>query len=642
MKENDKSNSFLFNLYLKYKKNAQDNSEKKPESPQEFFSSVSASANGGTTDSPESNEAPEPVEKPYLSSLFEIYKTLPHRQAENDPVHDLLSLEEWILAPIKDLPFYSKCEKAVEELMRDASYKAKKILADAEKTRIEVLKTETMKNEENDKSVQPGASTVSAFEEPSETPSVDPASETTPEEPAAPSPVDASLVVKITSDKMYAFLLAIPPMFKGQDMTDESIAAALSDSKITFGIGDKTIKSIAADHAYLQVYLVAEGVPSEDGIDGTIVDKINYDSELEIQQDQFGQADFKNLNMIRSISKDQLICEIIPPTDGTSGFDVTGRELLPKKGKPAPAPNGKNTVISEDGTQLTATTYGEITFKNNRYFVEPVLTIRSNINYSIGNVDFNGDVIIYGDVCSGFSVNAGGSITIHGMVESATVTAGGDVTIEKGMNGNFTGILDAGGTVRTSFLENCTVYTGGSLYSNSIISCNVFCEDSVYVQGNQGVIIGGNIRALKIVEARTIGSKSRRETIFMLGEMPRLLEKKKVLQTELTSIKDMLVKMEKNINFLEGNIASLPPGKQEILSQLIEQRTLYQERQQEVTETLVELNSAKSDYKECRVQSNMIFPPTKVIIGSNFYTVTDISSKCNLYLGDDGIQMGTL
>lgn len=51
-------------------------------------------------------------------------------------------------------------------------------------------------------------------------------------------------------------------------------------------------------------------------------------------------------------------------------------------------------------------------------------------------------------------MKASGNVTINGIVEGATVTAGGDITINRGIQGTTKAIIKSGGNIVTKFIES--------------------------------------------------------------------------------------------------------------------------------------------------------------------------------------------
>ena len=104
---------------------------------------------------------------------------------------------------------------------------------------------------------------------------------------------------------------------------------------------------------------------------------------------------------------------------------------MPKPGKPKPRLHGKGFKTSEDGKETYAAISGKIEYCNYDLSVVNVYDVNGNLDMSMGNIDFNGDVNITGSVRSGVTVHAMGSIYVGGFVEGATLIAGKDIVLKE-------------------------------------------------------------------------------------------------------------------------------------------------------------------------------------------------------------------
>ncbi len=166
-----------------------------------------------------------------------------------------------------------------------------------------------------------------------------------------------------------------------------------------------------------------------------------------------------------------------------------------------------------------ATQSGHLEYANEGFQVRPVLEINSDVDYSTGNIDFPGDVHIHGDVRENFEVRAKGNIVVDGIVEAATIVAGGDLLISRGVVGDERALLRSKGNLRVKFLENCKVYAKASVYADSIITSQVYSDETICVTSGRGSIIGGELSAARMIQAKLLGARSGRETHLTLGEM---------------------------------------------------------------------------------------------------------------------------
>lgn len=134
--------------------------------------------------------------------------------------------------------------------------------------------------------------------------------------------------------------------------------------------------------------------------------------ERRLAVDEHNRVDYSNLDFIHNIEKGRPICRIFPPVEGRPGKTVLGKEIPPNPVKPAAVPKGRNTELSEDGRTLIAASPGHVEFTGRSFQVKPVMEVPGNVDFSVGNINFLGDVHIHGDVLSGFTVRAMGNIVV--------------------------------------------------------------------------------------------------------------------------------------------------------------------------------------------------------------------------------------
>lgn len=612
MEKEKKNQSLLYNLYQMYKESKHVSS---PESNSQETVTEPISSTEIKTESPFLFLEEEETVTRHLGALLELYKMfLADCPLSRYPDPSMSGLSQWIFAPLRDLLIYKnrklELAKAVEDIGKLAGHFLKNM------HQVEEAYQAALEKQKDNQNL--------------------------PAEPVAPPSIHGSSVVIPLPDRMAALLFVFPPYRGGDDITEEEIYKGLSVKGIRFGTKDSLISDIVKYSRYFQLFLIAEGIPLTPSKDGKIIHHFKMNNGLEIAKDERGSADFRNLNTFQTIVAGTLICDIIPLDKGTVGHNIYGVPLSPKLPKNPPIPQGTNTYLSKDQTQLLATCDGHLIYRGNSYHVEPVLQIGENVDFSVGNIDFPGDVIVNGDVLSGFEIKAQGNILIRGMAESAFLYAEGNITILKGMNGNETGTIHAKGSVKSSFLEHCTIHSCGPIYSNTIICCEIHCEDSVYAQGVHGAIIGGNITALNSVEARMIGSRSLRKTTIILGELPRILNRKTELKLEQVEARTIIDKLAVNISYLDKFKASLPVEKLGMLEQLNEQYQLYLQKEVKLEEELDRLDHFMPDFTKCHVTCNQMYPTTYLHIGGEFILIEETLSHCTIQLGDEGIHIETL
>ena len=80
------------------------------------------------------------------------------------------------------------------------------------------------------------------------------------------------------------------------------------------------------------------------GANGYISFRFDKEHKLKPVQDEFGIADYRELNSIVPIRKNEVVADIIQPEEGTPGKNVFGQEIPGEPGVPAKISLGKNTT----------------------------------------------------------------------------------------------------------------------------------------------------------------------------------------------------------------------------------------------------------------------------------------------------------
>jgi hypothetical protein len=189
--------------------------------------------------------------------------------------------------------------------------------------------------------------------------------------------------------------------------------------------------------------------------------------------------------------------------------DAEARKLFP----------GENVSCFKDSSELIAETDGQVSLNGNVVSVFEHYYVNGDVDYSIGNIDFNGNVTIKGMVLTGFEVKATGDIIVMKGVESAEVRAGRDVKISGGIIGGGDHIVCCGRNLYVNHLQNAHVEAQGDVHiANSCVQSLIYCNGKVVLRNLKGAIVGGMVNALCGVEARTIGTGFGTKTEIAVGK----------------------------------------------------------------------------------------------------------------------------
>lgn len=436
--------------------------------------------------------------------------------------------------------------------------------------------------------------------------------------------LDARPWFHISSDKIYAWMVALPPVGQGEELNRSMIYQALRDHGISYGLNTALLDRVSHEQdRYFNLYLVAQGKPAFDGRNGNIVDHFPRVLQRTLDVDEFGQVDYTALNLICNVEEGQEICRLIRPTEGEPGRTVTDQEVPAKSGRDVPLPKGRNTEISEDGEALLATMPGHVEFSGRSFQVKPVLDIDGDVDFSTGNIKFVGDVNIKGDVLSGFSVKAMGNIYVGGVVEAGgTVEAGGDLTVVKGILGDGSTVIRAGRCIFSKYIENATIHVRENLQTDCIVNGRIYCDGEVQVRSGRGSIIGGRVWAAKRVSASAVGAKSEVKTSIVLGGLPCATFEREQVREELRDLNRELARLDGQ---LDSTVKASLMGKVRMKLSVAELKLKQAEEDLEAAkESLKDQKEQDSGRMECGVA----YAGTDISIGSEFLRLRQETHQC--------------
>ncbi len=459
--------------------------------------------------------------------------------------------------------------------------------------------------------------------------------------------VDETIRVEISQDKMLGVISFKEPENGGKKLTLDGIRQEMQSAGIVSGLNKELIASLVKEKKYNHKYLVARGKPPIHGEDGTLELFFNTNTEeiasLRPKENEDGSVDFKSLDIIQTVEKDQLLAKITHPTEGEAGENVLGRLIKPNRGKVKRLPKGKNIYTSEDGLSLLSSIEGQLVYDLGRINISETYVVEGDAGVATGDIDFSGNILVTGNVESGFTIKAGGNVEVQGFVEEATIIAGDGILLRHGIQGKDKGKLVAGGDIVAKFIQNSIVETKGSLYTEAIMHSQVEAGDAVIVEVNKGLIAGGTVQATNLISAKIIGSPMSTATTVKISMALSLQHQYNTAQTTLNTKRQQLDQIEKNITFIQEKLAkgeSVPRARLERVKPMI---ALQKQLSDEVEKTQAEYQSLAAmlqDYKEGAIQvSDVMYPGCKIVMGSIIKHVREDIKYAKIYIQDKDIKI---
>ena len=322
--------------------------------------------------------------------------------------------------------------------------------------------------------------------------------------------------VRITEDWMEAYM-TVPPTGTPENYTVSYLTEVLHLNHVKIGILPDSLQRIIDNNLYNKEVLVAQGAEAQDGENGYFeyLFETNLSQKPIVLED--GTVDYKNIKMIELVEPGQKIAIYHPGTAGTNGYNLAAQFKLAKHGAELPPLKGTGFERMEDGVTYFATVGGKITELNNRVNIFPVHELFGDVDLSTGNIEFNGDVIIHGNVLEGMSIKASGTITVDKVVESAYIDGKKGVILRGGVLGKNGAKVRSKGNITAQFIEYADVKTDADIEADSFLDSNVYAGGSIKLNGKKGCIVGGTTHAVRSVEAREIGNQAGANTDVSVG-----------------------------------------------------------------------------------------------------------------------------
>lgn len=391
------------------------------------------------------------------------------------------------------------------------------------------------------------------------------------------------ITVEVSEDAMTATVrLAVTE--DGSLYTASEIMGELRKKRVITGIKSDIILNMANNCRYEEDVEVAFGLPMNPGADGYYEFTFETRKITEPQIREDGTVDYAAAARLQNVKEGDVIAIYHPAVAGTKGYNVLGVEKHPGLSKELPVLRGKYIARNDETNEYRATRSGKISYdeSSNNIEILDVHEVNENVTLIIGKLEFYGDLIINGDVENGVFIRAGRNISISGTVGAATINAGGDIVLQKGIQGSGKGIVSARGNVFSDFIEYANVKAREDIYANSIINSEVETEGQVVVSGKFGSIIGGKTHGLRGITTNEAGNDSEIKTILHAGfseadyhSFSELSKEEAELNKELNelvvNITEMLKSRNKGLAFgkpSKAKISELTARKNEICGRL--------------------------------------------------------------------------
>jgi uncharacterized protein len=456
-----------------------------------------------------------------------------------------------------------------------------------------------------------------------------------------PSDADCLIRITVTADKMSALMDCAPGHGDGKQLNENGVNAELHRLGITYGIDEHSIAE-AVNNANSRMerqenIRIAKALPPMQGQAG----KVEFTFSIDQQGFDFhilpdGKIDYKKSSNILMAQKGMLLARIIDPLEGVSGINVFGEKVNAETGRPAFCTAGNGVVKSGDGKEFYADINGSIILNGTIIEVVNTYVVNGDVDFSTGNIQFNGNVVINGSIPDGFEVKADGDIVVLKIVESARLEAGRDIIIKGGVQGKGKGLISAGRDLRVEYAQNARLEAEGNIYiDNFAINSYISTTKYLIMQNKKGAVIGGEVFAQRGVDVKMLGSETGVKTIVDAGNdylvMKRLSEIDRTIdfcRKNIRKIEEILRPLSNKIKTGEG----LPASMKSIVVKAMEKKRSLERQQEIMIAKRSDLYRQSQEKDACYIKvSQICFPDVMIKIKEYKKGITAVRENVRFY-----------
>lgn len=445
--------------------------------------------------------------------------------------------------------------------------------------------------------------------------------------------------VRISNDHMQAYVYLIDPG-AGQSYNKREVLALLNNNGVVMGINENTIEYALDKNIYNREVKVAEGEPAKDGTDGFFEYNFNRVINKKPECKADGTIDYWSISSIENVRKDQVIAIYHPAVQGLAGYTVKGKSILPKRARELPPLKGKGFEKCADEITYISQLDGKIEVQGDRINISEIYEVLGDADLSVGNINFAGDVVIYGKVCSGIRIKVGGSLTVNGNVEAVVIDAGKDIIFRSGMQGGYKAKVSAGGDITAKFIENTKVKAGGTITAGTLMNTEIVTCDKLVLAGKRSAMIGGRVHAIRGIDVGSLGNDAELPTEVSVGISPDLYIRKGILEKKIEKNVINIQRIDVGVKQFEELMARDPrirkddPRKAQLIRAKIQDNVILSQDRAELAKVEDLISRGQNAY--VRV-AGYVYPKVKITVQSRTEIVMEKEFGVEYILVDDNI-----
>lgn len=450
-------------------------------------------------------------------------------------------------------------------------------------------------------------------------------------------------IVTVSDDEMEVYLTVIPSIGGAEPVHPGDVLSFCKNQGIVFGVREpvieETIEEAAKERKSVDNVLLAEGEEPVDGGDGRMEYRVRIASGEKVKVLEGGRVDYKEQDLISSVEEGQLIMVIFKAQEGVKdGSTVKGELLKAINGRDIEITVGNNIRVEDKGDSIHYYSLigGQLFTGDNKLSVEPLMIINGNVGPETGNINFNGAVVIKGNVSDNYRVYAKKDVTITGNVGSAVIRSDENIIVQNGVIAKNKGLIYARGDVKVKFAENSNLQAGGSIYIyRAALNCKLTSGEKIISKKEKGQLIGGEIRATRGIEVKILGNESEHKTdvfvgsdFFLEGQLKELKQKIRKYQVGLQK----LMLLSDKINQIGVNPDDLSDKLRKVYMDALKKKTLFKLTINDLIKKESEFNVKLEEIVDAEIKVyESLYRGVRIYFGKSIYEPDKTRSNVKVY-----------
>lgn len=470
----------------------------------------------------------------------------------------------------------------------------------------------------------------------------DNAEETASREKAPATEPEAQIIVRVLDKKMQAEL-SVPANFPPDAISQELLIAKLREAGVLISVDvmaqiEKILQRIN-DHPDQPAEMRIEGTAPVAGENASIEWVEGFDPTLSQQScgaEGDERVDHYNRKRYVTVENGALLGTIHAATPGEDGMDVTGQTLA--------ATPGRDLSVEMDGTitqrnmQLYANESGVVRYDRGKLWIDKDLQIESHVDFSTGNIFFNGNVDIHRGIRDKFIVQASGSITSQGLVEAARLRSGQSIYLRGGMAAKETGQVFAGGDIEARYMDNvCGRVERDVHIDKGMFNCAFIVGGDLMIM--RGGLAGGIQRVAGRVCLAELGAASGDRTVLVIGSMPDIEDALAMADHALEQMRDEIHNADEKLNMMHQMKAGRTASQKEELCEIMCERDMLAMNYERIEKKCSQLRDYLISKRKVDLTVERVIHPGTIIASQGLALTVDEDIRGPIHVGLRGRAM---